>query len=212
MNEADWKKYIDSGYTVIALNDDSYVTNTSDKNLQFSYTWYDNFTWNEVNEQGTQQDVEVVLRMPVISKFTYMIDGYDYEESMKHDGYGLTQRFWFKPQPVQYSSEGANVNTYIWTSSYPKEKVDLYIPANEKDGVNLSYKTTENSLLNRFNITPYLGSNYVIVDVYLSPEEYKAIKGGCYIRFDSDLYLPVEINGYDCTGANPTELKLIKKV
>lgn len=212
MNEADWKKYIDSGYTVIALNDDSYVTNTSDKNLQFSYTWYDNFTWNEVNEQGTQQDVEVVLRMPVISKFTYMIDGYDYEESMKHDGYGLTQRFWFKPQPVQYISEGANVNTYVWTSSYPKEKVDLYIPANEKDGVNLSYKTTENSLLNRFNITPYLGSNYVIVDAYLTPEEYKAIKGGCYIRFDSDLYLPVELNGYDCTGANPTELKLIKKV
>ena len=213
MNEADWKKYIDSGFTKIMLNDDSYVTTTSDKNLQFSYTWYDNFTWNEVNEMGVQQPIEVVLRLPVISKFTYMIDGYDYEESMKHDGYGLSQRFWFKPQPVQFISGGLSTNTYVWTASYPSEKVDLYVPVNEKNGMNLSYKTTENSLLNNyFHIGAYLSSNFVELEVYLTPNEYTSIKNGAFVRFDSDLYYPVEVGGYDPSGYNPTTLKLMKKV
>lgn len=214
MNEADWKKYIDSGFTQIMLNDDSYVTTTSDKNLQFSYTWYDNFNWHEINELGQDTGyLEVPIRMPVISKFTYMIDGYDYEESMKHDGYGLTQRFWFKPQPVQCISGGVYVNTYVWTASYPKERVDLYVPSNEKNGMYLSYKATENSLLNNyFHIGAYLSSNFVELEVYLTPDEYTSIKNGAFVRFDSDLYYPVEVGGYDPSGYNPTTLKLMKKV
>lgn len=207
MNDSDWKDYIDSGYTVIELNDDSYVTSTSDKSLQFSYTWYDNFNWYAVNSGGTKTSSDAVtLRIPVISKYSYMIDGYDYEESEKHDGYGLSQRFWFKPTAT---------NGYVWTSSYPKEQVNLYIPSNlSSDGaLNLSYKVTEKSLLQKyFNIGSYLASNYVEVDVYLSPEEYMSIKNGCLVHFDSDLYYPVEIQGYDCSGYNPTTLKMIKKI
>ena len=211
LNDPDWKDYGDSGFTVIKLNDDSYVTNKSEKNLQFSYTWYDNFNWYPVDSGGTQDSgaTAVTLRLPVISKFTYMIDGYSYEESMKHDGYGLTQRFWWKPNQT---------NCYVWTRTYPPERVQIYEPTNlwtnyQDIYLNLSYKTTENSLLNKyFNITPFLASNYVIVEVYLSPEEYKRIKNGSMVHFDSDLYLPVEINGYDPTGNNPTEIKMIKKV
>jgi len=211
LNNDDWKKYGDSGYTVIQLNDDSYVTNTSDKNLQFSYTWYDNFNWYEVDYNGQVNPYAdpITLRLPVISKYTYMIDGYDYEESMKHDGYGLSQRFWFRPNQT---------NAYVWTETYPRERVTIYEPINLWTNyrdiyLNLSYKTTEPSLLNNFfNITPYLASNYVQVDVYLSPEEYKSIKNGAMVHFDSDLYIPVSISGYDCTGNNPTELKMIKKV
>jgi len=207
MNESDWKKYIDSGFTVINLNDDSYVTATSDKNLQFSYTWYDNFTWHEVDSSGVEiPDSEMTLRIPVISKYTYMIDGYDYEESMKHDGYGLAQRFFFKPSPKE---------SYVWTQTYPKEKVYIYTPSNvSEDGyLNLSYKVNENSILKKyFNISAYLSSNYVEVDVYLTPEEYKSIKNGCMVHFDSDLYYPVEVEGYDPSGYNPTTLKLMKKV
>ena len=66
--------------------------------------------------------------------------------------------------------------------------------------------------MNYFNITPYLASNYVKVDVYLTPEEYKMIKNGALVHFDSDLYIPVEISGYDPSGSNPTELKMMKKV
>ena len=138
-----------------------------------------------------------------------MLDGYDYTDSMKHDGYGLAQRFWFRPR---------NSGTYVYTRTYPVENVQLYEPLNLYTNyrdvyLNLSYKVTEPSLLTEyFNITPYLSSNYVIVDVYLTPEEYKAIKNGCAVAFDSDVYLPVEINGYDATGENPTELKLLKKI
>lgn len=214
MNEADWKKYIDSGFTNVMLNDDSYITSTSDKSLQFSYTWYDNFYWHEIDYNGQQNPYsEIALRLPVISKFTYMIDGYDYEESMKHDGYGLSQRFWFKPTAVMYYNGEDNVNTYEWTETYPKEKINIYVPSNAKNGLNLSYKTTENSLLTRyFNIVAYLSSNYVEVEVYLSPEEYTRIKSGAMVHFDSDLYIPVEIGGYDPSGYNPTTLKMMKKV
>lgn len=216
MNEADWKKYIDSGFTVIELNDDSYVTSTSDKNLQFSYTWYDNFNWYEVDYEGVQNPyLEMTLRLPVISKYTYMIDGYNYEESMQHDGYGLAQRFWFKPKNHPYMNGDLQEYCYVWTETYPKEKVYLYTPSNvSSDGVlNLSYKMTEKSLLQKyFNIGSFLASNYVEVEVYLNPAEYNAIKNGCYVHFDSDIYLPVELQGYDPTNFNPTTLKMIKKI
>lgn len=211
LNDPDWKDFGDSGFTVIKLNDDEYVTNKSDKNLQFSYTWYDNFNWYPVDSDFNQSEGArpVTLKIPVISKFTYMIDGYDYDESMKHDGYGLSQRFWFRPKAS---------TCQVWTRTYPPEMVTLYTPVNLWTNyrdiyLNLSYKTTEPSLLQEyFNITPYLASNYVNVEVYLSPEEYKMIKNGSMIHLDSDLYYPVEISGYDCSGNNPTELKMIKKV
>lgn len=211
LNDEDaWKVYGDSGYTVIQLNDDSYATSSSDKSLQFSYTWYQDFNWYEVNESFEKvSDNAVTLKLPCISKYEYMIDGYDYEESMKHDGYGLSQRFWIKPNAT---------NQWVWTRTYPTERVMIYEPTNLYTNYrdvyfNLSYKDTENSILtNFFNINAYLASNYVEVDVYLSADEYNRIKNGSLVHFDSDLYYPVEISGYDPSGYNPTTLKLMKKV
>ena len=211
LNDPEWEKYGESGFTVIKLNDDSYVTDKSEKNLQFSYTWYDNFNWYPVDSGFTQDSgaTPVTLRIPVISKYSYMIDGYDYDESMKHDGYGLSQRFWWVPKAT---------GCYVWTRTYPAERIWLYEPTNLWTNyrdvyLNLSYKTNEMSLLKQyFNITPYLASNFVKVDVYLTPQEYKSIKNGCLVKFDSDLYIPVEISGYDPAGANVTELKMMKKI
>ena len=203
LNQPDWKDYADYGYTEIELNDDSYVTNTSDISLPFSYTWYDNFTWFDVDEYDNQTGNPVTLRMPVISNFTYMIDGYDYDECMKHDGYGLPLRFWFRPQPT---------GTFVWADSKPSERIDIYLPANYNGNINLSYKANENSLLTYFNTRAYLASNYVEIDVYLSPEEYNDLKNGAMCRFDKDLYYVCEIEAYDCTCYNPATLKLIKKV
>lgn len=209
-DDDEWKKYGESGYTVIQLNDDSYVSSTSDKNLQFSYTWYDTFHWYAVDSNFNKtSDNAVSLRLPVISKYEYMIDGYDYEESAKHDGYGLAQRFWFKPKAT---------NQWVWTRTYPPEQVWIYEPTNLYTNYRdvyfyLSYKDTEDSILtNFFNINAYLASNYVEIEVYLSAEEYNRIKNGSLVHFDSDLYLPVEISGYDPSGYNPTTLKLMKKV
>ena len=117
-----WKDYGDSGFTVVELNDDSYATTTSDKNLQFSYCWYDDFNWFAVDSGFTKtSEIPIILSLPVISKEEYMIDGYDYTESLKHDGYGLSQRFWFKPDAS---------NCYVWTRTYPVEQVIIYQPKN----------------------------------------------------------------------------------
>lgn len=216
MDDANWTDFIDSGFTVINLNDDSYVTSTSDKNLNFSYTWYDSFNWKEVDIDGAVNPYNtIMLRLPVISKYEYMIDGYDYEEAMKHDGYGLVQRFWFRPTNIPYMNGDIGEYCHVWSETYQKEKVYLYIPSNvSSDGyLNLSYKLSERSLLQKyFNINAYLSSNYVEVEVYLSPEEYMSIKNGSLVQFDKDLYYAVSIDGYDPSGYNSTTLKLMKKV
>lgn len=205
-----WKDFGDSGYSVVQLNDDTYTTSTSDKNLQFSYTWYDDFNWYAVNSAFTKTSTSAItLNIPVISKEQYMIDGYDYTESLKHDGYGLAQRFWFRPNQT---------NCYVWTRNYPTEQIFIYEPKNLYTNyrdiyMNLSYKITENSLLKQyFNFTPYLASNYVEVEAYITPDEYNMLKNGSLVHLDSDIYYTVEINGYDCTGYNPTKLKLMKKL
>lgn len=56
-----------------------------------------------------------------------------------------------------------------------------------------------------------LDSNYVNVDVYLSPNEYKDLKNGAFVHFDSDLYVISEMEGYDPSGIDKASLKLIKK-
>lgn len=214
MNFPDWKNYADSGYTVIQLSNDEYATDDETKNLKVSYCWYDDFEWKAVTSAFTDASFGSMgnkkLSIPVISKFTYMIDGYDYTESMKKDGKGLPMRYWFEPKRTDY---------YVWTRTSPVEKIDLYVPSNsyvdldKNIDINLSYKTTENSILTHyFNITPYLSANYVTVEVYLTPDEYKMIKNGCMIRYDSDLYYPIELSGYDASGQNPTELKMMKKI
>ena len=214
LDEPDWKKYANSGYTVIELNDDAYQTKKSEKSLQFSYTWYDNFNWKEVDYNGQVNPYNTItLRIPVISKYSYMIDGYSYEESMKHDGFGQAQRFWFKPVNHPYMNGDLQEYAHVWTATYPEEKAYLYTPLNTYNDINLSYKTTEKSLLDRyFNIVAYLSSNYVIVEAYINAEEYKMIKNGALLHFDSDLYYPVEISGYDPSGNNPTEIKMMKKI
>lgn len=206
INDEDWKEWGDSGYTVIQLNDDTYETSTRNTQTNFSYTWYDDFLWKEVYQDGTENESYSgrTLMLPVIEKAEFMADGYGYEDAMAHDGYSLTQRFWYRDQPTQ---------EYIWTADHMHDKIWLTIPMNTWNGFNLSYKDTEKSILTEyFNATPYLSSNYVNVDVYISPQEYNDIKNGALIHFDSDLYLISEINGYDPSGNNKTTLKMIKKV
>lgn len=204
LNQPDWKDYADRGYSVIQLNDDTYVTETSDVSLPYSYTWYDNFKWKEVDQSDTESGNYHNLRLPVLSKFTYMIDGYDYDESMKHDGYSLPQRFWFRPI---YDT------AFVWLDSQPTERIQIYIPVNSNaENINLSYKTTEKSLLKFFNTKATLASNFVEVECYLNPMEYNDIKNGALVHFDEDLYYVSEIIGYDCNGNNLTKIKMIKKV
>lgn len=201
----EWKNWGDSGFTIIKLNDDTYETKTQNVQTSFSYTYYDNFTWKEVFEDGSESEsVWATITIPVIEKAEFMAEGYGYDEAMKHDGYSFTQRFWYRDQVSQ---------EYVWLSDHMHEKVFLTYPINTWNRFNLSYKDTEKSIVTEyFNILPMLSSNYVKIDVHITPEEYNEIKGGALIHYDSDLYYCGQISGYDPQGGNPTELKLIKKI
>lgn len=205
INEDDWKNWGDSGFTVIQLSDDTYETKTQNVSTQFSYTYYDNFLWKEVLQDGTETEFSgLTVTIPVIEKAEFMAEGYGYDEAMKHDGYSLTQRFWYRDQVSQ---------EYVWLSDHMHEQVFLTYPMNAWERFNLSYKDTEKSIVTEyFNVAPMLSSNYVKIEVYLTPDEYMAIKGGALVHFDSDLYYTSEIKGYDPSGNNPTTLKLFKKV
>ena len=205
LNTDDWYKYGDSGFTKIILNDDAYVTNENNVTTNFSYTWYQNFNHYQTNSAQTEQaETATTISIPCISKYSYMFDGYDYTESMKHDGYSLTPRFWFKPDATNLS---------IWTRTYPAEELFIYTPKNTLEGLNLSYKDTENSLLQRyFNPQAYLSSNIIDFEVYLTSDEYNLIKSGAAVHVDKDVYLPLEISGYSPSGDDPAQLRLMKHI
>lgn len=210
-NLPNWKDFGDSGFTIIKLSDDSYETSSQNKTTQFSYTWYDNF----IRKVNDEDENGITFRIPVISKMEYMIDGYNQKESERHRGYTLSQRFWFRPdERASYDQDRGDVMLQNdLTPNLNPYYVYIYTPLNKKYGVNLSYKDTEVSLVTEyFNIHPMLSSNYLTLEAFLNPEEYINIRNGALVHFNSDLYYTSEIQGYDCTGKNPTKLKLIKKV
>ena len=205
LNTNDWYKYADSGYTKIILNDDTYVTDENNVNTNFAYTYYQDFNHYQTNSAQTEQaETATTISIPCISKYSYMIDGYSYEESMKHDGYSLTPCFWFKPDATNLS---------IWTRTFPAEELTIYTPVNVFNGVNLSYKDTESSLLQKyFNPTAWLSSNIIELETYLSSDEYNLIRNGSLVHVDKDAYLPLEISGYSPTGDDLTTLRLMKHI
>lgn len=205
----EWKKWGDSGFTVIKLSDDSYETSKSEVSTNFSYTYYMDFDFYQMLSGGTvESSAATKIRIPVIEKSEYMAEGYSYDESMKHDGYSFTQRFWYRDQ---LSSDYVYLSSIL--SNGTREIIDLTYPMNSWLNFNLSYKDTEESIASEyFNIHPMLASNYVNVETYLTPQEYKLIKNGALVHLDSDLYYTSEISGYDASGRNKTKLKLIKKV
>lgn len=193
INDNDWKNWADIGSEKIPLVDDE-TANDESIELKNSYCWYQDFTWLI----GTVHPGTITL--PVISKDEDFI--IQSEKSMKKDGLGLKQRWWFRQQP-------GVLTVTLWNNTY----VYLSIPVNEKDGYVLNYKNEEGSLLRRFfNFFATPDSNMVTIEVSLTPAEYIQLKNGAMVRFDSDLYYVAEISGYDPTCNNLTELHLIKKV
>lgn len=191
VEQDDWKDYAFTGSDEIILGNDE-DDGKETLQLDHSYTWYEDFTLAD----GT------VLSLPVISKDEYLIEGYKYEDAMKHDGKGLKQRWWYR-QPTN----GKTLT--LWDGS----TYNITIPTNEMDGHVLDYTTKEGSLLTEyFNISTTPESNLVRISAYLSPMEYNLLRNGSMVRFDDDLYIVTELVGYDCSGNNPTEIVMMKKV
>lgn len=195
LNSPNWKDYGDYGSDKIVINDRD-DEQGEEVQLNTSYCWYDTFKiLNDKDEEiGT-------INIPVISKFSYMIDGYSYEDSMKEDGKGLALRYWFRGKNTGFS--------VLVNGKYP---VKIYDTSNSLNGVQLSYHNRDNTLLPRyFNLSPDLSGNYVSINCYLTAQEYTLLKNGANVIFDSDVYIVSEIQGYDVMGLNMTELLLVKK-
>jgi hypothetical protein len=151
-------------------------------------------------ETGNDNGHIATLRLPIIAKDEDFIIQSD--ESMQKDGLSLKQRLWFRDQTTQETLE-------LWDGS----EVTVTLPTDEYNGCTLNFKNQQGSLLDRyFNVTPRTDSNYLTVECYLTPQEYLMFKNGAFTKFDDDLYLVSEIQGYDPSGVNKTELILIKKV
>lgn len=193
INDDDWKNWADTGTEKIPLVEDE-TANDESIELKNSYCWYQDFNWLI----GTEHPGTITL--PVIAKDEDFI--IQSEKSMKKDGLGLKQRWWFRQEPGVLS-------VTLWNNT----NVYLSIPVNAKDGYVLNYKNEEGSLLRRFfNFFATPDSNMVTVECYLTPTEYVMLKNGAMVKFDDDLYYVSEIQGYDATGNNMTELHLVKKV
>lgn len=197
VNDRDWASHGDSGYTEIKI--DPYGVDTQEVEIGWSYDWYD--TFNLIAYSGDTETGSTALRIPVIGDYQYLAPGADYGEAMKHDELSKTLRLWFRQEPSE--------SKVTLTSN---EDVYLSLPVNRYEGINISYKDTEPSLLNYFNISPAVAGNYVTVNAYLEPDEYLMLKNGAGIRFDDDVYDLVEMTGYDPSGANPTELKMMRRI
>ena len=193
INDDDWKNWADTGSEKIPLIEDE-TANNEELELKQSYCWYQDFTWLI----GTEHPGTITL--PVIAKDEDFI--IQSEKSMKKDGLGLKQRWWFRQEP-------SILNVTLWNNT----NVFLSIPTNEKNGYVINYKDEPGSMLRQFfNIKSMPESNMVTIEVALTPSEYIQLKNGAMVKFDSDLYYVAEISGYDPTGNNLTELHLIKKV
>ena len=197
VNDREWASHGDSGYTEIKI--DPYGVEAQQVDVGWSYDWYD--TFNLIAYSGDTETGSTALRIPVIGDYEYLAPGADYGEAMKHDELSKTLRLWFRQPPSE--------NKVTLTSN---EDVYLSLPVNRYEGINLSYKDTEPSLLNYFNISPAVAGNYVTVSAYLEPDEYLMLKNGAGVRFDDDVYDLVEMTGYDPSGANPTELKMMRRI
>ena len=195
-----WKDYIDRGSEKIVMDTNNESVDTS-IDSKFSYCWYQDFTYKDFNRQTLEDNGEVeTFRLPLITKDENFIIQND--DAMKKDGLSLKQRLWFRDQKIDQT-------LMLWNG----EEAVVSIPTDTYMDYVLNYKQQIGSMVDRyFNILPMTDSNFALVDVYITPFEYNMIKNGAMVRVDNDLYIVSEIQGYDCTGNNLTNLKLIKVV
>ena len=202
IQSSDWKEYADRGYDIIQILEDEYA-DESKVQTKTSYNWYETFKFYEGMAVGLSTDLD----LPVIGKDEWYIEGYKYAEMMKNDGYGLKRRYWFPDTLTDVKLKLNNDENRLVNVMTTK---DVY------GGCELSYKLSsdkaDETLLTRFfNIFYDSGSNYIKFECYLTTDEYLSIKNGSNIIVDDDVYIPIELKGYDVSGNNMTEIIAIKK-
>ena len=192
-NEYNWKEFGDTGYDLITVDPDS--TSTNVVSSQTGMTYYDTFTLQ-------QNQLETALTIPVIGDYEVFAPGANYGEFMQNDCLDKKMRYWFR----QNNPTGKSVQL-----ASTSETVNLYLPTNFYNGVEMNFKDRRGSLLRRyFNIGIDIRNEEVDVDVRLTPDEFVLLSNGANVKFDDSLWRVLEINGFDPSGRNETTLSLTR--
>lgn len=160
----------------------------------FSYNWFKNITKEEAGG-------DVVLPLPVISKADVW-GSMSYPEAMRKRYTDLASRFWYY--------DGILAGTFIFNG----EALQLAKVSNEIAGLSiLNYKNRPFTILeNFFTVLVNGASHYTEVEGYLTAADYQTLDGSRLAMFNGDLYYAAELGGYDPTGRNKTNIKLIRKI
>lgn len=163
----------------------------------FSYNWFKGITKDETSG-------DVILPLPVISKAEVWNNAAPYADAMVKRYTDQAYRFWYY--------DGL-LNDLGATFSFNGVALDIAKVTGARPGSVLDYKNLPYTILdNFFTIVVDGGSDYTVVEGYLSPLLYERLDGSVYAQFNGDLYYVAEISGYDPAGKNKTQIKLIRKL
>lgn len=155
----------------------------------FSYCWYETLP-----KAGKQ--------VPNLTEKEVWEPGKSEKEANAKKFFNSAQRFWYHTNNTQE------------VKLYGNTPVDLALVSNTYKGdktLELNYEDKPNSIMRSYFMLLTNERNYTSVECYLSPEEYSDL-GNSYIKFNGDLYIVAEADGYDPMGKSKTKLKLIKKM
>ncbi len=155
----------------------------------FSYCWYEKLPKSE-------------KQVPNLTEKEVWEPGKSEKEANAKKFFNSAQRFWYHTNDTQE------------VKLYGNTPVDLALVSNTYKGdktLELNYEDKPNSIMRNYFMLLTNERNYTSVECYLSPEEYADL-GNSYIKFNGDLYIVAEADGYDPMGKTKTKLKLIKKM
>lgn len=208
----DWKEYGDKGSEKINISNIDGASELTQSST-FSHNWYNVFDVLSYNTELYGDDYYEPINIPIISKYENWIESdVDYEKNMYNDGRGLRQRMWFRGNvdsdfklPTNTSMANDKRGNLQW--------VDFVYCTNKKRLNNkwyyLDYSDSENSLYSYFFNSVNPNNDNIVLECYISPEEYQDILNGRKVIFDDNVYTVSKIDGFDVSGKNKTKLTLI---
>ena len=191
----DEQGYIDTGRTGTEMFYTGSITGTTLKQTSnFSFNWLKDI---ELNIEGIQKTV----KLPVITdKEIWQTEtSRDYESMLSKVYTDLAQRFWYKE------------NNFAYTDNKNRTFVIAQVKNEIENIIDLNYYNRFYSILrNYFTIFVDKNADYTIVECILTPDEYSKLPYS-YVRFNGDIYIVAEIDGFDPLGRAKATLKLIGK-
>lgn len=158
----------------------------------FSYCWYKTLTTKASNEK---------IEVPVITDREAWDSANSYTEVKDKRYFNLRQRFWYNTKKNRIMKV---VNKDVPLAMVQNRYED------DRHPLSLDYEDKPESIARNYFLLTDNQSSYTIVECNLTADEYNRIFEN-YVRFNGDLYIVAEVDGYDPLGLRPAKLKLIKR-